>query len=180
MKRKVSAVMVTILCLMAFISVFAFAVNLPSISSNTPLICYTYKSSGKIYAYTDSSLKTKTGGYISCSTDECKIIEIKNNAVKVKYPVSGGTKTAWFSREEFTYRDLKNDGAKFSFKAKAAVSVYKWKGKTNKLGSIAKNDTIYLLRGDENSDWLQLIYNVSGGYKMGWNQVLAHTGPPCR
>ncbi len=162
------SVLVLVLCSLMSFYVLAGAVKIPDISNSKPIITYTYNSSGKIYAYKDSSLKTKTGGFIDCPNDECEIIDIKGNAVKVRYPVSGGTKTAWFSRESFTYRDLKNDGAKFSFKAKASVNVYRWKGKTTKLGSIARNDTCYLLRGDENSDWLQIIYPASGAYKMGW------------
>lgn len=160
--------LVTVICFSVLFAVTATAVNIPSVSSSKPLITYTYNSSGKIYAYTDSSLRTKTGGYIDCAKDECKIIEIKDSAVKVKYPVSGGTKTAWFSREAFTYRNLKSEGAKNSFKAKASVDTYRWKGKSTKFGSIAKNDICYLLRGDEKSDWLQIIYPISDGYKMGW------------
>lgn len=169
MKRKISLVLALILMLLTIFSVNVFAkVNLPAISKSKPLTTYTYNSSGKVYAYTSSNLKTKTGGYIACSTDECKIIEISGNAVKVIYPVSNGTKTAWFSREAFTYRNLASDAADSTFTAKTTATTYKWKGKTSAFGSVAKGDLCYLLRGNENSDWVQIIYPVSKGHKMGW------------
>ena len=169
MKKKMSIVFLLVLMMSTLLSVDAFAkVNLPAISKNKPLITYTYNSSGKVYAYTSSSLKSKTGGYIACSTDECKIIEIKGNTVKVTYPVSKGTKTAWFSREAFTYRNLASEAAKSSFTAKTKATTYKWKGKSSTFGSVAKGDKCYLLRGNEDSDWVQIIYPVSKGHKMGW------------
>ena len=169
MKKIISLVLSIVLMLSTLFSVNVFAkVDLPTISKNKPLITYTYNSSGKVYAYKDAKLKNKTGGYIACATDECKIIEIKGDAVKVIYPVSNGTKTAWFSREAFTKRDLAKDGAKKITVSESSLPTYKWKGKTSKFGSISKGDKVYLLRGDEESEWLQVIYPVSGGYKMGW------------
>ena len=178
MKRKISLILALVLMLSTLFSINVFAkTDLPTISKSKPLITYTYNSSGKVYAYTSSNLKTKTGGYIACSTDECKIIEIKGNAVKVIYPISKGTKTAWFSREAFTYRDLAKDGAKKIIVSENSLTTYKWKEKASKLGSISKGDKVYLLRGDEESEWLQVIYPISGGYKMGWvkNEVTVET-----
>ena len=141
---------------------------LPSISKSKYISTYTYASSGKVYAYKDASLKTKTGGYIACATDECRIYEIKGQAVHVSYPVPGNRKDAWFSREAFTYRDLASNGAQLKFKCTKKVTTYKWKNKSNTFGYISSGDTCYLLRGDASSDWLQVIYPVSSGYKMGW------------
>lgn len=169
MKKRISIVLSLVLMMSTLLSINAFAkVNLPTISQSKPLITYTYNSSGKVYAYTSSNLKNKTGGYIACATDECKIIGISGNAVKVIYPVSKGTKTAWFSREAFTYRNLASDAADLTFTAKTTVTTYKWKGKSSTFGSVAIGDKCYLLRGNENSDWVQIIYPISGGHKMGW------------
>ncbi|MGN0485963.1 MAG: M23 family metallopeptidase [Acutalibacteraceae bacterium] len=170
MKRKISVLLSLILVVATLFSISVSAkANLPTISSSKPIITYTYDSTGKVDAYKDASLKTKTGGYIACATDECRILEIKGDAVKVKYPVANGQyKTAWFSRNEFTRRDLANDAAQSTFTAKTSATVYKWKGNSAKLGTVAAKDFCYLLRGDEKSDWLQIIYPISGGYKMGW------------
>lgn len=143
--------------------------NLPGISQNTPIYTYTYKSSGKVYRYTNSSLTTKESGHwIDCATDLCRIIEIQNNAVKVIYPTSSGNKTGWFFRSEFCKGDLKGDQAKYSFKATKNITTYRWKENNTTAGAIYNGDKVYLLRGDQNSSWLQVLYPVSGGYKMAW------------
>ena len=142
--------------------------SLPSISSSKYISTYTYSSSGKIYAYREASLKNKTGGYIACATDECRILEINGKAVKVSYPVSGGRKTAWFLRDEFTYRNLAEDGAKLRFTSNRKVTTYKWKNKGNTFGYIVSGDVCYLLRGDSSSDWLQVIYPTGNTFKMAW------------
>lgn len=143
--------------------------NLPSISKSCPIYTYTYKSSGKIYRYTDSTLKTKESGHwIDCANDQCKIIEIQNEAVKVLYPTSSGEKSGWFVRSEFCKGDLKADQAKYSFTATKQITTFRWKEKNTVYGYISKGDKTYLLRGDQNSNWLQVLYPVSGGYKMAW------------
>ena len=142
---------------------------LPSISKSNPIYTYTYSSTGKAYRYTDSTLKTKySNHWIDCPKDLCRIIEIKNQAVKVIYPTPSGDQTGWFKREDFTYRDLASYGASKKFKCTKKVTTYKWKNKNNEFGYISSGDTCYLLRGDSESDWLQLIYPVPNGYKMGW------------
>lgn len=143
-------------------------IDLPSISKDNYISTYTYSSSGRVYAYTDSSLTKKTGGYISCSSDENRIISIDGDAVQVSYPVSNGRKTAWFHRDKFTYRDLAKDGAKLGFKSSKQITTYKWKKHDDKYGYISENDYCYLLRGDQDSEWLQVLYPVKTGYKMAW------------
>ena len=75
---------------------------LPSISKSNPIYTYTYSSTGKAYRYTDSTLKTKySNHWIDCPKDLCRIIEIKNQAVKVIYPTPSGDQTGWFKRENY-------------------------------------------------------------------------------
>ena len=144
------------------------AVSLPEISGRRYISTYTYSSTGKVYAFSDAGLSKKTGGYIACATDECRILQIKGNAVQVSYPVSGGRRTAWFARDKFTYRDLAKYGAKIKFTSTKQLTTYKWKGKNNTYGYIAKGDACCLLRGDSSSDWLQVIYPTGSTYKMAW------------
>ena len=142
--------------------------SLPALSSTRYWSTYTYPSSGKVYAYTDASLKTKTGGYIDCATDECRITAIKGDAVQVSYPVSGGRRTAWFERAKFTYRDLAGEGSQKIFTCNKKITTYKWKNQNNTFGYISSGDVCYLLRGDSGSEWLQLIYPTGNTFKMAW------------
>ena len=138
MRKRLMTVFVMMLLMLTMNVIQAFAgVSLPSISSSKYISTYTYNSTGKIYAYKEAALKNKTGGYIACATDECRIMKISGNAVQVSYPVSGGRKTAWFSREAFTYRDLAKNGAQKSFIASGKVTTYRWKGKSKTFGYIA-------------------------------------------
>lgn len=157
--------------LLVFAMMFAFtaqafaAVSLPSISSSKPITCYTINSSGKVYAYTAKNLKTKTGGYIACSTDECKILQISGNAVQVKYPVSGGTKTAWFARSAFTSCNI-SGGAASKWTQANKITTYRRSDGKNSFGSISAGDVCYKLTTKGN--YTQCVYPISGGYKMGW------------
>ena len=149
-------------------TVFAADTALPPISSSRYLSTYTYSSSGKVEAYTSSSLSSKTGGYIDCGADECRILAVQGNAVQVSYPVSSGRKTAWFSRDAFTYRDLAGDGAQATFVASRKITTYRWKNKGTTYGYIASGDVCFRLRGNSSSDWVQVIYPTGNTWKMAW------------
>lgn len=140
-------------------------VKLPSISTSKPIQTYTINTSGKVYAYTSSNLKVRTGGYIDCATDLCKIIQVSGNAVRVTYPVSRGTKTAWFSRSAFTSYNIAG-GASNTWKQSRTINTYTRRDGKTKFGSISANDTCYKLGAY--GSYTQVIYPVSGGYKMGW------------
>lgn len=163
--RKITTLLLAALLSLAFSMTLLAAVSLPSISSNRPVLCYTLKSSGRIDAYTAADLRTKTGGYIDCGTDECRILKVSGNAVQVKYPVSNGTRTAWFARNEFTKYNIAG-GAAEKWTQKTQVTTYKRADGKDAYGSISANDTCYKL--SESGNYRQVIYPVSGGYKMGW------------
>ena len=163
-KKIVALLLAAVLCMTNYIPLSA-AVSMPAISSKKPIICYTLKSSGKIYAYNDANLKDKTGGYIDCATDECRILQISGNAVQVKYPVGKGTRTAWFSRSEFSSCNMA-DGAAEQWKQETKVTTYQRDDGKNSYGYISVGDTCYKL--SESGNYKQVIYPVSGGYKMGW------------
>lgn len=164
-RKNVAIVLLSAILSLAFSMTLLAAVTLPSISSGRPVLCYTLKSSGRIDAYTAANLSTKTGGYIDCDTDECRILRISGNAVQVKYPVGSGTRTAWFARKEFTNYNIAN-GAAEKWTQKAQVTTYKRADGKDAYGSISAGDTCYKLSVSGN--YTQVIYPVSGGYKMGW------------
>ncbi|MBE6679308.1 MAG: CHAP domain-containing protein [Ruminococcaceae bacterium] len=65
----------------------------------TPFQCYTLK--GTTYEVYSSIGGSKTGGYIA-SNDVCRVEEIYANGwLKVTYPISGGTRTAYSPSSEF-------------------------------------------------------------------------------
>ena len=141
------------------------AATTPRPSTNFYISCYTKPSSGKVYAYTNANLNQRTGGYIACSTDECRIVGLSGNAVQVSYPVSGGRRTAWFAVSSFTDFSL-NGGNCQSVKATGKMTTYRRSTGSATYGSVSKNDLVYIL--DTENNRTQLIYPVGSRYKMAW------------
>lgn len=159
-----TALLLLLLLLMQLFVLPASAASVPSVSSSTYYACYTLSASGRVYAYTSSSLTTRTGGYIACATDECRIIGISGNAVYVSYPVSGGRRTeAWFPRSAFTSSDLNASGFT-AVTASGKITTYRRASGSAAYGYIAKGDTVTIL-GTSGSR-TQVIYNVGSHYKL--------------
>ena len=143
----------------------ASAAKAPAVSGNSYYLTYTTASSGKLYAYKDSSLKTKTGGWIACSTDECRIIAVSGSAVKVSYPAGSSRKEAWFPRSSFTSFDLAN-GSCSQVTSSAKITTYRWSSGSKTAGYIAKGDTVRILC--VSGSRTQVIYPVGKNYRMAW------------
>lgn len=166
MKKRILSVLLSIVTVLTLVAAPASAASLPTISSSKYISCYTLSTSGKAYAYTSSSLTTKTGGYITRSTDQCRILQISGNAVKVSYPVSSGRKTAWFYRSEFTSRNLASSGASGTTTASAKITTYRTAAGSTTYGYVSKGDKMYVLTTSGNR--VQIIYPTGSTYKMAW------------
>lgn len=170
--------------LLAFIMVFstiasvpARAASLPSLSTKKYIQTYAIKSSGRIYAYTDSSLKNQKGSnwYIDCATDECRIVKVTANAVQVSYPIGNGkwvTQPQWFSRSEFSTANLASPSQ--YVKLNQRVYTYRRSDARISYGYAAAGDYVYLFdsRGSQGL-YSQIIYPLSNGqWKLGWAKTL--------
>ena len=155
----------------------ASAASVPSVSSSVYISCYTLNSSGRVYAYTDSTLQTKTGGWIDCATDECRVIAVTSGAVQISYPVTGsGRRIAWFPRSAFTAFDLTGSGFT-AVTASAKVTTYTRASGGTAYGYIAKGDRVVILGASGSRT--QLLYPVGSHYKMAWadtSQVSKYLG----
>ena len=163
-KKKRSCCFMALLLAMLMLStqLFTAFAAVPAFNSNQYASCYTLSSSGKLYAYTHSSLSTKTGGYIACSTDENRIIGIEGNAVKISYPVSSGRRTAYFPLSAIF---VSNPSDAKQVTAGAKITTYRRSSGSTTYGYISKGDVCYVL-GTSNGR-TQVVYPVSGGkYKL--------------
>ncbi len=131
-----------------------------STTSRTPISCYTIN--GKVTTYTTSSL-SRVSGYIA-SGDLCKITATySNGAVRVQYPVSGGYKTAYAPTGAF-FRD-----ANFSTSTRTLgrkLTAYRRPTGSSTIGTVYATDSVVIT--GNNGSRTQVIYPVSGGYKLGW------------
>lgn len=151
----------SILLIMTFCCLPASATSIPTPSESNYISCYTLASSGKLYVYSDAALSQKTGGYISCGSDECRILAVSGNAVYVSYPRdSGGRRCAWapasaFTRFNFNNVQIATASAKITTYRRISGSSY---------GSVSRGDKTYVL-GASNG-YTQLVYPVGSGWKM--------------
>ena len=144
----------------------------------TSMKTYTLASSGRIYAYTDSSLKTlkdptKKNWYIDCPTDECRIVKATETAVQVYYPIGNGKMVSspqWFKRSDFSAFDLTKSPSQ-TWKILQQVDTYRRSDLKTKYGYIGAGDTVYLL-GTSGTN-VQVIYPLSdGSWKLGWVNLM--------
>jgi murein DD-endopeptidase MepM/ murein hydrolase activator NlpD len=165
--RLLSLVLALAMCFTTLTSASAATTSkLPSLSTSKYIRCYTLVSSGKVYAYTSSSLTTKKSGYwIDCSTDECYIVAVSGNAVKVSYPIGNGKRsTQWFRRSDFTATNI--SGSLTTKTITANITSYIRPGGKS-YGYAGKGDSIFVL--GTSGSYTQIIYELSSGlWKMGW------------
>ena len=142
--------------------------RLPSLSSNNYIKTYTKQSSGRVYGYTDSTLRTQNSCWIDCQNDENRILSVKGAAVEISYPLdSGGRKTSWFKLSDFTRTDL-NESMPYRT-INFRVTTYKHSDGKVEYGYAEKGDKIYVLSIDWSTGYTQIIYPLSNGnWKMGW------------
>ncbi|MBQ7096828.1 MAG: hypothetical protein IJN96_02005 [Clostridia bacterium] len=128
----------------------------------TPTKCYSTSTSNNITVYQTSTSTAKYGTVYGLS-DELIIKDWTDKRVKVTYPTSSGQKTGWIDKK---YVSSVTPGKVVkTYTAKTKITTYKRQNGAS-YGYISKGDKVYSIATKGN--WMQVIYPVSGGYKMGW------------
>lgn len=170
-RRFVSLVLV---CMMAVMDVFAVfpmqvraAFDYSKYNSLCPITIYPCTSDATFPSYTTVECTKKAGTIYK--TDRCTILKFYKNSegkdvCKVKYPVAGGTKTAYAKTSRFIYN---KSFAPVKMTAVAKTNVSAYAGSSTVSGwYIEPGNTVYVLgRSGGNS---QVAYQISGGYKVAW------------
>lgn len=171
--RKLTKIFTTALLLLAFIAIPASAVTVTPGAAATPnyINAQFYVLSTSSNVPTRTSLTGADNGYIAPG-DLCTVKETTNSTYwKVEYPVSGGKKQAYVRKDAI----LKNVSfAPQSLKVAANTTVYRRENMSQSFGTTYTTDTIRLLSPIQNGK-AQIIYNISGGWKIGW--IYAETIP---
>lgn len=129
----------------------------------TPLTCYTV-STGNVTTYTSASGST-VSGYITGSTDQCVISKVYvNGKVEVTYPTPSGPKLAYAYLSDFI--SSSHAVTNYSYSVSANTDVYRRKDLSETIGKAYSTDSIVVV--GESGGLLQIIYPISGGYKLGW------------
>ncbi len=124
----------------------------------TPISCVAYKQMDVYY----SSGKVESGHYISAG-DACKIDAVYTNGLcSVTYPTSSGKREAYAKFNDF----VPNPVSLSSYTAEKAYTTYNHSDKKKKSGSLSVNSICTIV--GQTGNMYQLIYPISGGYKLGW------------
>ncbi len=132
-------------------------------TNQVPITCYTiptgnvntYDLINGVYSYT---------GYITGSTDKCVIQQVRSDGYcKVKYPTSRGYRTAYTQSSNF-FSNI--NFSKGTIQLGTSKTVYRRSNLSQSLGTVYSNDNVTVVGTSGNKT--QIIYPISGGYKMGW------------
>lgn len=161
MKKFVSIIMVlaTIFTIVAVSMVSVSAVSWPSTKN---IKTYVISTGNDTTVYQTASSTSKYGTIYA--SDLITILGYSGSRFKVSYPVSGGTKTGYIDKSKVTSGTINYASAKWT--ATTSMTAYRRSSGSSTIGSVSKNDVCYSIA--KSGSRTQIIYPISGGYKMGW------------
>lgn len=133
-----------------------------STTSRVPMWAYMKNGSGRLTTYTANTLKKSTGYIVP--GDYCKISAFySNGSVKVTYPTSKGSKTAYAAMSGF----MTSTGFSTSTRTLGKrLTAYRRSTGSSTIGTVYATDKVIVV-GQSNGR-TQVQYPCSGGYKLGW------------
>jgi hypothetical protein len=146
--------------IMALASVSVQAASWPATSG---IQTYVLSTGNDTVVYETASSKSKYGTIYA--TDLITIKGYSGSRLKVTYPTSNGSKTGYIESSKVT--SAKINSAISTYTATSKTTTYRRASTSATLGSISKGDKVYIIV-DNSNGWQQVIYPISGGYKMGW------------
>lgn len=120
-------------------------------------------STGNNTTVYETATSTKKYGTIYAS-DLITINGYSGSRLKVTYPISGGTKTGYIEKSAITSSVINVATTKKT--ATSKITTYRRSSNNTTMGYISKGDIYYEIASKNGRT--QVIYPVSGGYKMGW------------
>lgn len=133
-----------------------------STTNRVPMWSYMKNGSGRLTTYTSNALNKSTGYIVP--GDYCKITAFySNGSVKVTYPTSRGSKTAYAAMSGF----MASTG--FSTRTRTLgkrLTAYRRSTGSATIGTVYAQDQVIVV-GKANGR-TQVQYPCSGGYKLGW------------
>ena len=175
---KLLSILFAVVIAMLSMSFPTFAKDVKIPGGNIKTYVMTSKDNTPVYNTSKSSDKKKIGTIYA--SDLIKITKYSNTTGRlyVTYPTSKGDKSGWIEAETVTddtsifmnWMDAFNERVAM-FVANKKITTYKRPGKSAELGYISKDDIVRCydyFSPEAFGGYVQVIYPVSGGYKMGW------------
>lgn len=161
MKKFVSIVMVLV-TVFTIVTVSMVPVSAVSWPSTKNIKTYVISTGNDTTVYKTASSTSKYGTIYA--SDLITILGYSGSRLKVSYPVSGGSKTGYIDKSKVTSGTINYASAKWT--ATASMTAYRRSSGSSTIGSVSKNDVCYSIA--KSGSRTQIIYPISGGYKMGW------------
>jgi len=162
------AILITTMSLSSFAATISIGNNATASFTNAQFYVL---GSSNVTTYSTSS-GTKVSGSIY-PNDLCKILDATGTYWKVSYPTSSGSKTAYCNKSDI----LSNTSYCKRISIDSNETVYRKSDMRTSFGTVFTSDTLYMLSPISNGK-AQIIYNVSGGYKIGWIYATSNQEPP--
>ncbi|MBQ0037935.1 MAG: bacterial Ig-like domain-containing protein [Clostridiales bacterium] len=132
-------------------------------SYSTPLTAYPAASSGKITVYDMNLNAYGTSTRYIAYNDQCTINAVYTNGYcSVTYPTSSGSNTEYAKLSDF----IPNGISHSSWTASSATKTYTKSDMATSFGQIDSGDRCVTV--GQSGSLRQVIYPISGGYKLGW------------
>lgn len=159
MRKSIKSLLVLLFTSVILITSANMNVYAATSTNKVPITAYTLN--GKVNTY--QKVNGSYSGYIAAG-DQCTILEVYDSGwVKVKYPISRGYKTA-YTRSEYFFSNVNFSLSETTIGSNQTV--YRRSDMAAKLGTVYANDSVIVV-GDNGTN-TQILYPISGGYKMGW------------
>lgn len=139
----------------------------------TPITAYPAATSGKITVYSQSlTAYSQSTRYIAWN-DLCTIDAVYTNGYcSVTYPTSSGSHTEYAKISDF----IPNGVAPYGWSPSSNVTAYVRSDMSTSFGAVFASDSCKVV-GKIGETKLQVIYPISGGYKLGWVTYIPDPGP---
>lgn len=161
--RKVNFILVLFTLFMVCFCVNILSVQAATTTNWVPITCYTIPTE-RVNTYNLNNGRYAYTGYIDGNTDKCVIQQIRSDGYcKVKYPASRGYRIAYAESSKFFSNINFSTNTK---KLGARKTVYRRSNLSQSLGTVYANDNVLIVGTSGNKT--QIVYPISGGYKMGW------------
>lgn len=160
-KRGLSKLFLGLISLFLLAAVFVMPASAATSTGRTPITAYT-RYTGNVTTY--SNMSWRRTGYIYGRTDRCKILSVYSNGwCRVQYPVSYGYKTAYTPTSNFF---ISTSFSTSTVRSGSYRTVYRYSNGTGSIGTVYPSD--YLTIIGRTNGYTQVIYPISGGYKLGF------------
>ncbi len=165
MKKQKKLLSLTIVIVLIVSTICAIPVSAAEKWPSTSKIqTYVLSNKNDTTVYETATSTKKYGTIYATDLITIKGYDKSKKRIKVTYPVSKGTKTGWIPLSAVSKSSW--NSATSSYTASAKTTTYKRANTSSELGYISKGDKVYKIA--TSGDYTQVIYPISGGYKMGW------------